>query len=110
MRIDTDLVEGHLSHFLPARAVIVLRCSPVELERRLLRRGEPPAKARENAEAEALAVVAEEARREHRTVFELETSRRPAATVARDLEAILRGRGSRHLRRIDHSVEVMDWY
>ncbi|MCL7418852.1 MAG: AAA family ATPase, partial [Halalkalicoccus sp.] len=46
---DRDgVVESHLAHHLPADRVVVLRCAPEELERRLHERGESEAKASEN--------------------------------------------------------------
>lgn len=50
-------VEGHLAHLLPCDRVVVLRCRPDVLEKRLAARGYAEAKVRENAEAEALDVI-----------------------------------------------------
>ncbi|HLF07659.1 MAG TPA: AAA family ATPase [Thermoplasmata archaeon] len=110
LRIEADVVEGHLSHFLPARRTIVLRCEPARLERRLLRRGEPKRKARENAEAEALGIVAAEAREEHRTVFEVDTSGRSIQEVVSDVLRIISGRGRSFRRRLDLSEGVLAWF
>jgi len=63
--IDTDrwaaefapvdgFVEGHFAHLLPCDRIVVLRCRPDELEKRLARRQYAQRKIRENAEAEAL--------------------------------------------------------
>lgn len=90
---DDVLVESHLSHHLDVDRVIVLRCRPKALEARLLERGETDAKARENAEAEALDVILSETVDRHGfdTVYELDTTDRSPEEVASDIEAILRG-------------------
>ena len=87
------LVESHLSHLLDADRVVVLRCAPGELERRLIERGEPAEKAQENAESEALDVILSEAVRDHGkpNVYEIDTTDRDPAAVADDIEAVLAG-------------------
>ncbi|MCG1003005.1 MULTISPECIES: adenylate kinase family protein [Halobacterium] len=104
------LVESHLSHLLEADRVVVLRCAPGELERRLVERGEPAEKARENAEtaepsralarkarenaeSEALDVILSEAVRDHgkSNVYEIDTTDRDPEAVADDIEAVLAG-------------------
>ncbi len=51
------IVEGHLSHLLNADRIIVLRCRPDVLKKRLEMRGYPPEKVIENVEAEILDVI-----------------------------------------------------
>ncbi|CQH55416.1 probable adenylate kinase [Halobacterium hubeiense] len=87
------LVESHLSHLLDADRVVVLRCAPGELERRLIERGEPSEKAEENAESEALDVILSETVRDHGkpNVYEIDTTDRDPAAVADDIEAVLAG-------------------
>lgn len=54
------LVEGVLAHYCDPDAVVVLRCHPTVLRKRLSDRGWPPAKIDENVLAETLdAIVAE---------------------------------------------------
>ncbi|PSP80084.1 adenylate kinase [Halobacteriales archaeon QS_1_68_20] len=87
------LVESHLAHHLDADRVVVLRCHPADLERRLRERGESDAKATENAESEALDVILSEAVREHgrERVHEVDTTDRDPAAAARDVEAVVVG-------------------
>jgi adenylate kinase len=59
-RGDSALVEGHYAHELDPDAVVLLRCDPTVLLRRLAERGWSEAKVRENVEAEALDVLAAE--------------------------------------------------
>lgn len=107
---DDVLVESHLAHRFPADRVVVLRCHPEELERRLTERGEHEAKARENAgssetpralarkarenaEAEALDVILSEAVAEHglESVYEIDTTDRTPEDVAEAIAAVVSG-------------------
>lgn len=87
------LIESHLAHHVPADRVVVLRCHPEELEERLSTRGEPPETVAENAESEALDLVLGEAVKRHGRdrIYEIDTSNRPPATVATDIEAVVAG-------------------
>lgn len=87
------VLESHLAHRFEADRVAVLRCRPDELERRLLDRGEPAAKAAENRESEALDVVLGEAVAEHGegAVYEIDTTERTPEEVAAELAAVAAG-------------------
>ncbi|UPW00059.1 adenylate kinase family protein [Halorussus gelatinilyticus] len=87
------LVESHLAHHLDADRVVVLRCHPEELERRLTERGESEAKAEENAESEALDVILSEAVNAHgvENVYEIETTDRDPDEVAEEIRAVVAG-------------------
>jgi adenylate kinase len=87
------IVESHLAHLLPVDRVVVLRCHPEELERRLTERGEPAATVEENAESEALDLVLAAAvdRHAEEFVYEIETTDREPAAVAADIEAVING-------------------
>lgn len=54
------LVEGHFAHEMDVDLVVLLRCDPVVLVERLRARGWGEEKVRENVEAEALDVLAQE--------------------------------------------------
>jgi adenylate kinase len=97
-----DLVVGHLAHLLPLRDVVVLRCRPAELERRLRRakRG-GPAERRENAVAEATDVVLFEARGPGRRVWEIDTTGRTVERVAREVARRVRRRGASSYGEVD---------
>ncbi len=90
---DDVVIESHLAHRFDADRVVVLRCHPDELERRLLERGENEAKAVENAESEALDVILAGAAEEHglESVYEIDTTDLEPAAVAAELEAVIRG-------------------
>ena len=87
------LVESHLAHHLPADRVVVLRCRPEVVERRLLDRGESPESAAENAESEALDVILAEAVDRHGpdAVYEVETTDRDPEGVADAIRAVVAG-------------------
>jgi adenylate kinase len=87
------IVESHLAHHLDADTVVVLRCRPDVLEDRLLERGESEAKARENAESEALDVILSEAVEFHgeEHVYEIDTTDRTPEAVAAEIQAVLDG-------------------
>jgi len=81
---EPTIVESHLAHHLSADRVVVLRCEPSELETRLRDRGETEAKARENAESEALDVILTDAVETHGldAVYEIDTTDRSPEAVA----------------------------
>jgi len=97
---DDVVIESHLAHHLDVDRVIVLRCAPEEIERRLEQRGEDdPAKAEsdasiaENAESEAIDVILAEAVDRHgrEAVYEIETTDRTPETVASEIRAAIVG-------------------
>ncbi|WP_135535307.1 adenylate kinase family protein [Halostella pelagica] len=90
---DEVVFDSHLSHHLDVDRVVVLRCHPEALERRLRERGETDAKAEENAESEALDVILAEAVDAHgpESVYEIDTTDRDPDAVARDISAAIAG-------------------
>ena len=88
--MDGDmLVEGHLSHFLAPDAVVVLRCSPVQLQARLMSRGYSDAKVTANVEWELLGGVHAELQDGGIDVplLELDTSSSPPEALAKAILA-----------------------
>ncbi len=87
------LFESHLAHHLPADRVAVLRCHPDRLRERLAARGEPDRTVEENAESEALDLLLAEAVSRHgrESVYEIDTTDREPASVAREIEAVIDG-------------------
>jgi len=90
---DDLLLDSHLAHHFDADRVVVLRCHPEELERRLEERGEPQAKAEENAESEALDVILAEAVERHGegSVYEIDATDGDPESVAREIERVIDG-------------------
>ena len=52
--LKAELIDGHLSHNLPVDAVVLLRCEPEIIRRRLNERGYPKLKVEANVEWELL--------------------------------------------------------
>lgn len=90
---DDVVFESHLAHRFEADRVVVCRCHPEELERRLERRGKRPQSVAENAESEALDVVLAEAVDRHGrdAVYEIETTDREPGAVAAEIAAVVAG-------------------
>lgn len=97
-----DLVVGHLAHLLPVRSIVVLRCHPLELRTRLARarRGTVDER-RANLVAEATDIVLSEALREGRRVYEVDTSGRSPAAVAREVARRVRAPGPSRYGTVD---------
>jgi adenylate kinase len=87
------LVESHLAHHLDVEKVIVLRCHPEEIERRLEERDEPAETIAENADSEALDVILTEAVETHGldAVYEIDTTDRSPDAVATEIERVVAG-------------------
>jgi len=84
------IMEGHLSHFLPADAVIVLRAHPVALRKRLGKRKKYSfEKVSENANAEALDVILVEASEKSDKVFEINTTDATPLSVVKSIVSII---------------------
>ncbi|WP_123533992.1 adenylate kinase family protein [Halosimplex salinum] len=90
---DDVLFESHLAHRFDADRVVVFRCHPEELTRRLTERGEPEEKAAENAESEALDLILSEAVREHgeENVYEVDATDLDPSETAAAIEAVVAG-------------------
>lgn len=114
--IDTDrwaagfssvdgFVEGHFAHLLPCDRIVVLRCRPDELRKRLRQRKYRPQKIRENVEAEALDVCLIETieRFKPSQVLELDTTGRDATSCALQIERFLQGEIAGEYGAIDWS-------
>lgn len=101
------VIDSHIAHLLPAEAVVVLRCDPLVLADRLRKRGWSEAKVRENVEAEALSVIAEEA--EGAVVVEIDTTKRTPEEVAADIGRCFLGPGFPPRERIGWDVSVLPW-
>ena len=115
-RDRADIVVGHLSHLLPIRDVIVLRCHPRELRDRLARgRPRQANDTRENLLAEATDVILFEALDLRRRVWEIDTTGHRPAEVAEAVAQRVRRRGPPSYGRIDWlsdpwvTEHLLDW-
>jgi adenylate kinase len=94
------ILEGHLSHFLSADFVIILRCDPLILQERLSTKGWNESKIKENVAAEILDVIKVEAYEEGDKFHEIDTTCKTPNEVADDIEAALKG---------DHVNPTIHW-
>ena len=83
------LIEGHLSHFFPVDAIVVLRCSSKKLLNRLKIKKWYATKVEENIESEAMNIISEEAREQHQNVFDLDTSNLKPLDIARKISKLM---------------------
>ncbi|MBP2134566.1 adenylate kinase [Methanomicrobium sp. W14] len=90
------IIEGHITHLLPCRRLVVLRCRPDVLKKRLLKRGYSEEKASENAMAEALDVVLVESLEVHPgdIIFESDTTFADVEKTADEIEMFIEGKTS----------------
>ncbi len=101
-------VEGHFAHLLPCDRVVVLRCRPDELKRRLMKRNYPEKKIRENMEAEALDVCLIETVELHHPscILELDTTAHDPAYCADHIERFVKNEIPPAFGSIDWSAFV----
>ncbi|KAF1078485.1 adenylate kinase family protein [Methanogenium sp. MK-MG] len=99
------IIEGHLTHLLPADRVVVLRCRPDILAARLRARGYGEEKVQENAEAEALDCIFVEALEVHPEthIMVIDTTEQNPEVTADAIEAFIRGDAPHHLAVADWS-------
>ncbi len=103
-----EIVEGHLSHHLGIEPVIILRCSPQELEKRASTKDWPKHKLDENVEAEAMDVVLIEALEKNDEVYEIDTTDSSPKDVMKKIKEILNGNTEKFTHgRIDWAEEYL---
>ena len=95
------IVDSHLSHFLPVDVVIVLRCRPDELDRRMKLKKWGEEKRRENFEAELIGLISYEARQLNKKVYDVDTSDGKVNRMASDILKVLAGKGNKFRRTIN---------
>ncbi len=106
------IIEGHYSHDMPVDIVIVLRCHPEELKKRLEKRGYKEKKIRENMEAEAMNLITSEAiiKWGKDKVFEVDTTKKSPRKSAEEVIDIIEKRDKRYGARINYAEEILKWY
>lgn len=98
------ILDGHTSHLFPVDIVIVLRCNPEILKKRLEKRyPSNPLKIRENLEVEILGVITSEAVMKNKKVYEIDTSEKSVKNNVDDILKILDGKTD------DFKVGKIDW-
>jgi adenylate kinase len=104
-KLKGDIIfDGHTSHLFPVDIVIVLRCNPEVLKKRLDRRyPKNSLKVRENLEAEILGVITSEAITKNKKVYEIDTSEKNVEKNVNEILKILKGNTE------DFKVGKIDW-
>lgn len=104
-------LRSHYAHEMDVDLAVVLRCSPALLRKRLEARGWPPAKVRENVEAEAIDVVLQQAVERLPKVYEVDTTNCTPSETADAVLGVLQGKTrGREPGSVDWSHEVLSWY
>lgn len=105
-------LDSHLSHLLPVDHVIVLRCHPDVLKLRMEARGWSEAKVRENLEAEAMAIITQEALEAGLDTYEIDVTDIKVESILTIIDDILdNGMGEQYRPgAIDHFEEILKWY
>lgn len=84
-------IDSHLSHFLDCDMIIVLRCNPTILAKRLNLRGYNKNKVCENVQSEILDIILYEAIESKLPVYEMDCSFKSILESANSVEQILNG-------------------
>jgi len=106
---DIVFVEGHLSHLLKsADKVIILRCYPRLLKKRLIEKGWETEKIKENTEAEALDVILCETVDTHpkKNIFEIDTTDKSIDDVISSIMEIIKNK-FRPMKK--YNIGCIDW-
>jgi adenylate kinase len=105
------IIEGHTSHLFPVNFVIILRCNPEVLKKRLERKyPSNPSKIQENLEAEILGVITSEAVMINKKVYEIDTSDKKEKDSVHDILKILEGKTEEFkIGKIDWLEEYSEW-
>ena len=103
------IIEGHLSHLIKCvNKVIILRCKPDELEKRLLKKGWKKEKIKENIEAEILDVILCEAVEffSKKDIFEINTTKKSVICIANIINEIIE-KGFKNMKK--YNIGNIDW-
>ncbi|MCD6473998.1 MAG: adenylate kinase family protein [Thermoplasmata archaeon] len=101
-------IEGHLSHLLDVDAVIILRCNPEELKKRLAKKGWNERKIRENLEAEALDIILDRALEKHEKIWEIDVTEKSIEETANEIEKIVKQKPPPNYGKIDWSEWLIE--
>jgi len=106
------ILEGHYAHEMPVDMVIVLRCHPDELRKRLENRGYGEKKIMENLEAEAMGLITEESINYHGKdkVFEVDTTKKRVEEAVKEIKHIIETKDEKYMARINYMEEILRWY
>jgi adenylate kinase len=97
------IFDGHVSHEFFVDIVIILRCNPEILEKRLKKKYPyNPFKVRDNVDVELLDVITTEALTFNKNVYEIDTSNKKPEEIVNAILGILKGKTENYkLGKID---------
>ena len=105
------IVEGHTSHLFPVDVIIVLRCNPKTLKKRLKKKfPKNPQKVQVNLEAEILGVIGSESVMNSKKVYEIDTTGKSVEKTTDIILQILKKDSEKYkVGKIDWLEEFSDW-
>ena len=109
---DTKIYEGNFAHKLKnVNKIIVLRCDPNILKKRLEKRGYKKEKIMENIEAEAIGLIFSESIEcvGENNVIQLDTSNTDVENISMIIEKYMDGK-IKVEEEIDYSERILEWY
>ena len=88
---ETNIIDGHLSHFIPADIIVILRCRPDVLIKRMKKKGWTTRKIMENVHVEILDAVTIESLEQHKKnrIIEIDTTKMAPKQAAVMIKKIL---------------------
>jgi adenylate kinase len=95
------IIDSHVSHILKSDIIIVLRCDPNELRKRLKKKRWKKAKIDENIEAELIGIISYEARKKHKKVFEIDTTKKSIKDIVKIIQGVLKGKGNKYKKPVN---------
>jgi adenylate kinase len=108
---DLIFIEGHISHYVGCDLVIVLRCKPEILAKRLSQRGYLDSKVKENVQAEVLDIILCEACETNVQVRELDSTNDSVSGMADKVEDILKWNVDKYRPgNVDWTGELEKWF
>lgn len=102
------IIEGHLSHFIRSDITIVLRCDPIELYKRLKKRGWTKPKIKENLESECLGIILSESLSKSGNVYELDTTKKSLTSSMEGLMEIISGKRNKYKPKINYLERIIE--
>lgn len=104
------IVEGHAAHEIQSDILIILRCEPKILKKRLTKKYKGrPEKIKENLDAEILGVISSEAVQLNRKVYEIDTSEKTVDENIAEVLNILKGKKGHEVGKIDWLEKYESW-
>ena len=110
--INCEIYEGNFSHKLAKiEKIIILRCDPIILEKRLENRNYSKDKIKENLEAEAMGIIYSESLeylgKEH--IIQIDNSSKTVKETAEIIKKYIND-NIKVEEEIDYSERILDWY